>query len=92
LSAVLGTAVFASQAPAPQPSSPTDPAVAAPGVATPEVAMPGIGMPGAAAPDDDLIEFLGADDVGDADWWEFLKKSWQIRDQTRMPPPQDAQQ
>ena len=26
------------------------------------------------APDDDFIEFLGTDDVGDAAWWEFLKK------------------
>ena len=23
------------------------------------------------APDDDFIEFLGRDDVGDAAWWEF---------------------
>src|ERR1700688_3372663 len=26
------------------------------------------------APDGDFIEFLGADDVGDAAWWEFLKR------------------
>src|SRR5580692_2628767 len=26
------------------------------------------------APDDDFIEFLGTDDVGDAAWWEFLKR------------------
>ena len=31
--------------------------------------------PGTTAPDEDFIEFLGADDVGDAAWWEFLKKS-----------------
>jgi hypothetical protein len=82
LSAVLGMAVFASQAPAPQPSSPPNPGAATPGAA----------VPGANTPDDDLIEFLGADDVGDADWWEFLKKSGQVRDPTRIPSPQDAQQ
>src|SRR3984957_6350998 len=26
------------------------------------------------APDDDFIEFLGTDDVGDAAWWEFLRR------------------
>jgi hypothetical protein len=30
---------------------------------------------GATTPDDEFIEFLGSDDVGDAAWWEFLKKS-----------------
>jgi len=30
---------------------------------------------GTAPPDDEFIEFLGADDVGDSAWWEFLKKS-----------------
>lgn len=37
---------------------------------------------GASEPDDEFIEFLGADDVGDAAWWEFLKKSG--------PPPGNA--
>lgn len=36
----------------------------------------------ASAPDDEFIEFLGADDLGDAAWWEFLKKSG--------PPPGNA--
>src|SRR5271156_5394453 len=31
--------------------------------------------PAQSKPDDDFIEFLGADDVGDAAWWEFLKKA-----------------
>jgi hypothetical protein len=35
----------------------------------------------AAQPDAELIEFLGADDVGDADWQEFLGRA-------RPPPSQ----
>jgi hypothetical protein len=35
--------------------------------------------------DDEFIEFLGTDDVGDAAWWEFLKKSAPAKD-----PPQPS--
>jgi hypothetical protein len=35
-------------------------------------------------PDDGLIEFLGSDDVGDAAWWEFLKRA---RPRGTSPPP-----
>jgi hypothetical protein len=47
----------------------------------------------AAAADDEFIEFLGADDVGDSAWWEFLKKS-APRKVPPLPasPPQDAKQ
>jgi hypothetical protein len=38
-------------------------------------------------PNDEFIEFLGADDVGDAAWWEFLKKAPPAGNR---PPPQDA--
>ncbi|MGB6308990.1 MAG: hypothetical protein WBF89_14485 [Steroidobacteraceae bacterium] len=43
--------------------------------------------------DEDFIEFLGADDVGDAAWWEFLKKA-PPRGVNPPPatPPQDAKQ
>jgi len=44
---------------------------------------------GAAAPDDEFIEFLGADDVGDTAWWEFLKKSAPRKD-PRSEVSQDA--
>ena len=47
---------------------------------------------GTADPDDDFIEFLGADDVGDPALWAFLKKSAQRKDSTPTPPPQDAKQ
>jgi hypothetical protein len=41
--------------------------------------------------DDEFIEFLGADDVGDAAWWEFLKKSAPGKDPPKpATPPQDA--
>jgi hypothetical protein len=44
-------------------------------------------------PDEGFIEFLGADDVGDAAWWEFLKKA-PPREVNPPPatPPQDANQ
>ena len=47
---------------------------------------------GDADTDDDFIEFLGADDVGDAALWAFLKRSAQRKDSTPTPPPQDAKQ
>jgi hypothetical protein len=53
--------------------------------------MPIAGTPSAGTPNDDFIEFLGADDVEDAAWWEFLKKSAPRRDQPPA-PPQDAKQ
>ncbi len=42
--------------------------------------------------DESFIEFLGADDVGDARWWEFLKNAEPREDQPSAPPPQDAKQ
>jgi hypothetical protein len=44
------------------------------------------------APDDDFIEFLGADDVGDAAWWEFLKKVPPRGENPPATPPQGAKQ
>ena len=41
---------------------------------------------GAATPDDEFIEFLGTDDVGDAAWWEFLKKSAPRKDSSPEAP------
>lgn len=72
---VLSAAVLADE-PSAQPPSPP------PG--TPATAASG------GAPDDELIEFLGADDVGDAAWWEFLKKSTSRKGQLPATPPQDA--
>jgi hypothetical protein len=43
-------------------------------------------------PDDEFIEFLGTDDVGDETWWEFLKKAPPRRDSPHAPPPQEANQ
>jgi hypothetical protein len=44
------------------------------------------------APDDEFIEFLGADDVGDAAWWEFLKKVPPRGENPPATPPQEAKQ
>jgi hypothetical protein len=40
--------------------------------------------PAVPPPDDSLFEFLGSDDVGDARWWEYLRKSGQV---PPAPPP-----
>jgi len=60
----------------------------------PSAGTPGTPLPNAAdeaASDDEFIEFLGADDVGDSAWWEFLKKSAPGRDPPKpATPPQDA--
>jgi hypothetical protein len=44
------------------------------------------------APDEEFIEFLGEDDVGDAAWWEFLKSSAPSAGDQSARPPQDARQ
>ncbi len=49
--------------------------------------------PNSSPPDESLIEFLGADDVGDTGWWEFLKNADPRAEQpppTPPPPPQGA--
>ena len=86
LSALLGAAALS----APPQGEPAEQRSALPG------SVPGTAPLSATedevGPDDDLIEFLGADDVGDAAWWEFLKKSTQRMGQPPVPPPQDAKQ
>jgi hypothetical protein len=46
--------------------------------------------PTGAQPEDSFIEFLGADDVGDARWWEFLKHAEPQAEDPPPPPSQDA--
>lgn len=41
-------------------------------------------------PDAEFIEFLGADDHGDAEWWEFLKKATPGTEDTDKSQPQGA--
>ena len=67
--------------------------VCAAAAAQPPPPTPGAQSPSQSAPDNDFIEFLGGDDVGDAAWWEFLKKA-PPRGETAPPatPPQDAKQ
>lgn len=77
---MLGMALCAAAMAAPPP--PTTPPPAA---ATPQT-------PPAGAPDEDFIEFLGADDMGDAAWWEFLKKAPPRGDSPPATTPQGAKQ
>jgi hypothetical protein len=58
-------AMVSAAPPAAPPVSPTSPP------ATTPAAPPGQSVP----PDEGLLEFLGSDDVGDAAWWEFLKRA-----------------
>jgi len=53
---------------------------------------PAAPAPPQGAPDDEFIEFLGGDDVGDAAWWEFLKKVPPRGDSPPATPPQDTKQ
>jgi hypothetical protein len=64
------------------------PPAAAPGAAPGTPAAP----PGKSVPaDEGFLEFLGSDDVGDAAWWEFLKRAPpQGNVSPPAPPPQDA--
>jgi len=68
---------------------------AAPPPASPPAATPATtpaATPGQSTvpPDEGLLEFLGSDDVGDAAWWEFLKRAPPRGSDPPAPPPQDA--
>jgi hypothetical protein len=65
----------------------------APGGTQPGGTQPGGTPPPASQepPDDELIEFLGTDDVGDSAWWEFLKKA-PPRGGNPSPPSQETKQ
>jgi hypothetical protein len=45
---------------------------------------------GTDTPDEGFIEFLGSDDVGDAAWWEFLKRAPPRGNDPPATTPQDA--
>ena len=82
LGMVACAAAFAEPPPAPAPPPPD----------AARAATPAVDAPGVDTPDDDFIEFLGRDDVGDAALWAFLKKSAQVQDSTPETSPQDAKQ
>jgi hypothetical protein len=82
---------------APPPSAPpsgqrSSPVPVVSGMEAPDGRTARAATPGAGPPNDDFIEFLGADDVEDAAWWEFLKKSAPRKDQPPVTPPQDSKQ
>jgi hypothetical protein len=79
----LSVAVCAAALAGPPAQAPQEPPQSPPRQTQP--ASPG-------TPDDDFIEFLGTDDVGDADWWEFLKKAPPHGGESPAPPPQEAKQ
>jgi hypothetical protein len=83
---VVACAWAFAEPPSSQPQPQPPPADAARAV------TPAVDASGVAAPDDEFIEFLGRDDVGDAALWAFLKKSAQRKDSTPTRPPQDAKQ
>jgi hypothetical protein len=77
---LLGVVCAAANAAPPTPPAPPTPA--SPPVTTPAQST--------VAPDEGFLEFLGSDDVGDAAWWEFLKKAPPQGSVPPVPPPQDA--
>ncbi len=84
LCAGVCTAALAGQPAQPPPAS-TPPPAGAPPASAPH------GQPPVDPADDEFIEFLGEDDVGDAGWWEFLKKTAPDKDPPKpAAPPQDA--
>jgi hypothetical protein len=74
---LLGAMCATASAEPPQPPPPVSPPVTTPAQST-------------VAPDEGFLEFLGSDDVGDAAWWEFLKKAPPRGSVPPAPPPQDA--
>jgi hypothetical protein len=48
--------------------------------------------PSQGVPDDEFIEFLGADDVGDETWWEFLRKAPLRGGNPPATPPREAKE
>jgi hypothetical protein len=80
LTAVLGAVAFAGQPPPPAPPAPDPNGAGAQGT-PPQGALP---------PNDDFIEYLGEDDVGDTELWEFLKNSPPRKGQPPDSPPQEA--
>jgi hypothetical protein len=66
---------------------------AAPPAASPPAASPTVPSSSATgAPDESFLEFLGSDDVGDAAWWDFLKKAPPRGNVPPAPPAQEAKQ
>lgn len=83
LAAMLCAACVRAQNPQPPPAPPPRTEPAPPPADKPPAKQEG-------DPDDALLEFLGSDDVGDAAWWEFLKKS-HPKDTNTAPPPDGKQ-
>ena len=59
-------------------------------VSPPATQPPAVPAPSTVPADEGFLEFLGSDDVGDAAWWEFLKKAPPRGSDPPAVPPQDA--
>lgn len=81
----VGVILWAAAAATVSAAEPQAPQSAAPQGAPPHAAT-------AEPPDEDFIEFLGKDDVGDAAWWEFLKRAPPRRASAPPSPPQETRQ
>jgi hypothetical protein len=71
-------------------AAPPTPPTASPPAATPATAPATTPGQSTVPPDEGFLEFLGADDVGDTAWWEFLKKAPPRGGVPPAAPPQDA--
>jgi hypothetical protein len=80
LGAVCAAANAAPPTPAPPAASPTVPSSASSASSA------------TGTPDESFLEFLGSDDVGDAAWWDFLKKAPPRGNVPPAPPAQEAKQ
>jgi hypothetical protein len=88
----LSAAAIAGPPPPPPPGTQPPPAGAQAPPVKAQAPPAGAQSPPQGTPDDDFIEFLGGDDVGDAAWWEFLKKVPPRAGNPPATPPQDAKQ
>lgn len=91
LSAICCAAAFAAPPPAAALAGQSEPGETGEVEPSPAAASSVAGPSAAATPNDEFIEFLGTVDVEDTAWWEFLKKSTQLKARTP-PPPQDPKQ
>ena len=78
---LLGVVCAAANAAPPAPPSSEPPAASPTGTSS---------APATGAQDESFLEFLGSDDVGDAAWWDFLKKAPPRGNVAPDPPPQDV--
>ncbi|HUX74363.1 MAG TPA: hypothetical protein VMV25_10785 [Steroidobacteraceae bacterium] len=83
MTAAVSVSALAGAPPAP-PAPPVPPAPLAPTTVPAPSHAPATKAPPSTPPDEGLIEFLGADDVPNAAWWDFMNRQ---SPPTRTAPP-----